>query len=51
MAEAGFPVGVEEASLGYENGLGVKDRGLEKITQGSVIIRVGLDREAMNGEL
>ena len=47
----GFPVEVKKAGLGDKDRLGIKDRGLEKITQDSIVLRMGLDRESMNGEL
>ena len=49
--EPGFPVGVVEAGLSNKNSLGIKNRGLENITEGDIIFRIGLDRELMNGEL
>ena len=51
VAQAGFPVGVEEAGLGDKDRPSIKDRGLKKIAQSGVIFRVGLDSGSMNGEL
>ena len=51
VAEAGFLVGVEEAGLGDKDRLGIKDRGLRKITQDGIVIEMGPDRESMKGEL
>ena len=42
---------VEEAGFGDKNGLRVKYGGLKEVAQGSVIFRVGLDWEAMDGKL
>ena len=46
-----FRSGVEETSLGDEDRLGIKDRGLKKVTQVGVIFSVDLDRKSMDGEL
>ena len=51
VAEVGIAIGVEETSLGDEDRLGIKDRGLKKVTQGGIIFGVVLDRKTMDGEL
>ena len=49
--EAGGSIRVEEAGFGDKNGLRVKYGGLKEVTQGSIFFRMGLDGEAMDGEL
>ena len=49
--EAGGPIWIKEAGFGDEDGLGIKDRGLEEVTQGSDCLWMGLDGQAMDGEL
>ena len=49
--ETGGPIRIKEAGFGDEDGLGVKNRGLEEVTQGSVSLRMSLDGQAMDGEL
>ena len=49
--ETGGPIENEEAGFGGEDRLGIKNRGLEEVTQGSVSLRMSLDRQAMDGEL
>ena len=43
-------VRVEKADLWYQDGLCIKDRGWEEITQLGIGIRMGLDGKAMDGE-
>ena len=49
--EAGGSIWVEEAGFASKNRLGNKHGGLEKVTQDSVVFRVSLDGETMDGEL
>ena len=49
--EVGGSVRVEEAGFGDKNRQGVQYGGLKEVTQGSVVFRVGLDGEAMDGKL
>ena len=49
--EARTPVGVEELWLIYEDRLGVKDTGLEEITQFVIMVGMGLDGKAKDGQL
>ena len=51
VAEAEVLVRVEEAGLGDENGLGIKDSGLKEISQARIIFGMSLAREPMNGQL
>ena len=51
VVETGAPIWIEEACFGDKNGLGIKNRGLEGVTHGSVSLRVSLDGQAMNREL
>ena len=49
--EVGGSIRVEEAGFGDKNGLRVKYGGLKQVTQGRVLLRMGLDGEAMDGKL
>ena len=49
--EAGGSIRVEEGGFGDKNGLRVKCGGLKEVTQGRIFFRMGLDGEAMDGEL
>ena len=49
--ETGGPNWIEEAGFGDEDRLGIKNRGLEEVAQGSVSLRMSLDGQAMNREL
>ena len=51
IVETGGPIWIEEASFGDEDRLGIKNRGLEEVTQGNVNLRMSLDGQAMDGEL
>ena len=42
---------IKEVGFVDEDGLGIKNRGLEEVTQGSVSLRMSLDGQAMDGEL
>ena len=49
--ETGGLIWIEEAGFGDEDGLRIKNRGLEVVTQGSVRLRMSLNGQAMDGEL
>ena len=49
--ETGGPIWIEEAGFGDEDRLGIKNRGLEEVTQGIVSLRMSLEGQAMDGEL
>ena len=51
VLEAPASLRVEEAGFGYENRLGVKDRGLEEITEGVMAVGMGLYWKAIDAEL
>ena len=51
IMETGGQIWIEEAGFGDEDRLGIKNRGLEEVTQGSVNLKMSLDGQAMNGEL
>ena len=49
--KAGGSISIEEPGFGNKNRLRIKYGALEEVTQDSVVFRVSLDGEAMDGEM